>query len=536
MTTDSPSPLLEIRKLCLNFNSTQQSNNWHLRNINFNIFPHQTVGIVGESGSGKSVTALSILRLINPNQLSNFSGQILFQGKDIIDFSEKELQKIRSQEIGMIFQDPITSLNPTHTILKQVSENIRNEKKSLVTNSQKVEKTIDILTKVGMKSPESSLNRFPHELSGGERQRVMIAMALVNRPRLLIADEPTTALDVTVASRIIDLLKELKQTFRLSLLFVTHDLTLIRKIADYIVVMKDGEIIEQGKTKEIIDNPLDTYTRELFHNVPFLLPQRNYDGEPLLKINQLTATYPVKSPFLKRIIYENPGVTNASFTLIKGRTLGIIGESGSGKSTLLMAILRLLRSHGDIIYRGVKINSLGKSELKKIRKNIQVVFQDSYSSLNPRLKIEEIIGEGLEIHYPNMNSEKKRLEIEAVMTEVELPLSARRCYPHEFSGGQRQRINLARALILKPDLVLLDEPTSSLDVTLQKQVIEFLLQLQAKRGLSYVFISHDLRVIKAISDWVIVMKKSQIIESGLKEDIFQNPQSPYTRDLIATYL
>ncbi len=534
MTTDSSSPLLEISKLCLSFNNTQQSNNWQLKNISFNIFPYQTVGIVGESGSGKSVTALSILRLINSNQLLNFSGKILFQGKDIIDLSEKELRKIRSQEIGMIFQDPMTSLNPTHTILKQISENIRNGKKSSVTNSQKVKKTIDILTKVGMKSSENFLSRFPHELSGGERQRVMIAMALVNRPRLLIADEPTTALDATVESRIIDLLKELKQTFKLSLLFVTHDLTLIRKIADYIVVMKDGIIIEQGKTKEIIERPLDAYTRKLFHNMPFPLPQRSYDGEPILKVDQLTATYPVKSPFLKRIIRENPGVTSASFTLIKGRTLGIIGESGSGKSTLLMAILRLIRSRGDILYHGVKINSLNKSELKKIRKNIQVVFQDSYSSLNPRLKIEEIIGEGLEIHYPNMNSEKKRLKVEAVMTEVELPLSARKRYPHEFSGGQRQRIHLARTLILKPDIVLLDEPTSSLDVALQKQVIEFLLQLQEKRGLSYIFISHDLRVIKAISDWVIVIKKSKIIESGFKEDIFQNPQSPYTRGLIAT--
>lgn len=525
---------------------TSTKKKWQLSNLSFSVAKDEILGIVGESGSGKSVTAMSILQLLKREQLSTYSGEIIFNGKDLMQAKPAELRSIRGNKISMIFQDPMASLNPTHTILRQVAENsriARGSSRYRGINTELREQVLSTLRKVGLVNPESFLNRYPYELSGGEQQRVMIAMAIINHPELLIADEPTTALDVTVQSKIIDLLLKLRKTLKLSIIFVTHDLTLIKKIADRIVVMKDGNVVETDTTKNIVSSPKATYTRELFFNTPTPLPVRPINGEDdksganrgILSVKNLSVYYPIKSSILKRTIAKKFAVSNLSFSLFTGRTLGIIGESGSGKSTLLMALLKLIPSEGQAIFQGTDLNTLSPAEFKPIRRQIQIVFQDSYSSLNPRMNIAEIIAEGLEIHSPYLPHREKQEQIESIMEDVGLSPNWANRYPHEFSGGQRQRINIARALILNPRLVLLDEPTSSLDVTLQKQVIEFLLDLQERKSLSYIFVSHDLRVIEAIADEVIVMKESNVVEAGATRAVFSAPKEEYTKTLINAY-
>ena len=520
--------LIEIRDLAIEFASGDQIQRV-VEGVSFDIRKGETMTLVGESGSGKSVTAHSILRLLPYPLARHPTGSIHYQGKDLLQADEKTLRGIRGNRIAMVFQEPMTSLNPLHTVEKQINEVLGLHKG--LTGQAATARTLELLELVGIPEPATRLKAYPHELSGGQRQRVMIAMALANEPELLIADEPTTALDVTVQAKILDLLRELQARLGMSLLIISHDLNLVRRIAHRVCVMQRGRIVEQASCEELFRAPKHPYSRELLGAEPSGEPADNPAGPQILQVDDLRVWFPIKKGLLRRTVDHVKAVDGISFSLPQGQTLGIVGESGSGKSTLGMAILRLIGSQGGIHFQGQALEGLNQHQVRPLRRQMQVVFQDPYGSLSPRMSVGEIVGEGLRIHHLGSAEEQEQAIIDA-LKEVGLDPDARHRYPHEFSGGQRQRIAIARALVLKPALILLDEPTSALDRTVQRQVVELLRNLQARHNLTYLFISHDLAVVRVLSHHLLVMKQGQIVEQGDARQVFADPQHPYTRQLL----
>ncbi len=490
----------------------------------------QTVALVGESGSGKSVSALSILRLLDERHASYPSGQILFRGEDMLQASDKRLRQIRGREISMIFQEPMTSLNPLHTVEKQISETLTLHKGLRGPEARK--RCLELLDMVGIRDPESRLGSYPHQLSGGQKQRVMIAMALANEPDLLIADEPTTALDVTVQKQVLELLSELQKRLGMAILLITHDLGIVRRYADRVSVMEQGKLVEEADTETLFTNPQHPYTRSLLDAEPPRAPVALAgDTDVLLRVTDLDVRFPVRKSLFGRTREYFHAVQGASFSIQRGETLGIVGESGSGKTTIGHALLKLINSTGSIRLDGEELSALNQKQFRPWRKRVQIVFQDPFGSLNPRMSIEEIVREGLEVHDAENTASHSQKVIRA-LTDVGLDPEARHRYPHEFSGGQRQRIAIARALVLQPELIILDEPTSALDRSVQKQVIELLRDIQMRYGLSYIFISHDLAVVRALSHKLLVLHHGKVVEYGSAEDIFRSPAQNYTRELL----
>ncbi|MGZ0783592.1 ABC transporter ATP-binding protein [Pseudomonas saponiphila] len=525
MTQDT---LIEVRDLAVEFVAGDQCQRV-VEGISFDIKRGETLALVGESGSGKSVTAHSILRLLPYPLAQHPSGSIQYSGHDLLTLKEKTIRHIRGNRIAMIFQEPMTSLNPLHSIEKQINEVLGIHKG--LTGKVASRRTLELLELVGIPEPHKRLKALPHELSGGQRQRVMIAMALANEPELLIADEPTTALDVTVQLKILELLKELQARLGMALLLISHDLNLVRRIAHRVCVMQQGRIVEQASCEELFRAPQHPYTRELLAAEPSGLPASNEVGPPLLEVDNLKVWFPIKKGLLRSTVDHVKAVDGIHFSLAQGQTLGIVGESGSGKSTLGLAILRLIASQGGIRFEGQQLDALSQQQVRPLRREMQVVFQDPFGSLSPRMSVSQIVGEGLRIHKIGNEQEQEQAIIEA-LKEVGLDPDTRHRYPHEFSGGQRQRIAIARALVLKPRLILLDEPTSALDRTVQRQVVELLRNLQRKYNLTYLFISHDLAVVKALSHQLMVIKHGQVVEQGDARPIFDAPQHPYTRQLL----
>jgi len=499
-------------------------------NVSLSISKGETLALVGESGSGKSVTANSILKLLPKGSSHYLSGHITFDDTDILSCSERQLRGIRGGRIGMIFQEPMVSLNPLHKIGKQLVETLSIHRGMRTNKAQQL--AIEWLEKVGIRHPTQKITAYPHELSGGERQRVMIAMALINEPELLIADEPTTALDVSVQAQILDLLKELQSELGMAMLFITHDLSIVRRIADRVCVMKDGELVETGECTQLFSSPQHPYTQKLIDSDPKGSPVAVKENSlPLLAVNQLKVWFPITGGLFKKTIAHVKAVTGMRFTLKTGHSIGLVGESGSGKSTTGMAILKLVQSEGSISYQGNELQGLDRKGMLPYRSRMQVVFQDPFSALNPRMSVAQVIGEGLRVHQAFSEEELDTMICE-VMREVDLDPDTRHRYPNEFSGGQRQRIAVARALILKPEFILLDEPTSSLDRTVQAQVLDLLKSLQEKYGLTYLFISHDLNVVKSLCHYTIVMKGGEIVEQGDTAELFSNPSHRYTKQLV----
>ncbi|WP_273231529.1 ABC transporter ATP-binding protein [Pseudomonas kuykendallii] len=524
----SPQNLVEVRELAVEFVAGNQCQRV-VEGVSFDIRKGETLALVGESGSGKSVTAHSILRLLPYPLAQHPAGSILYDGQDLLAQSEQRLRHIRGNRIAMIFQEPMTSLNPLHSIEKQVNEVLTLHKG--LRGKAATKRTLELLELVGIVDPHKRLKAYPHELSGGQRQRVMIAMALANEPELLIADEPTTALDVTVQLKILTLLKELQARLGMALLLISHDLNLVRQIAHRVCVMQCGRIVEQGSCEKLFQTPEHPYTRELLCAEPRGEAAANPPGPPLLEVQDLRVWFPIKKGLLQRTVDHIKAVDGVDFSLPKGQTLGIVGESGSGKSTLGLAILRLIASQGSIRFQGQPLDQLTQQQVRPLRRQMQVVFQDPFGSLSPRMSVAQIVGEGLRIHAMGNEAEQEQAIIDA-LKEVGLDPETRHRYPHEFSGGQRQRIAIARALVLKPALILLDEPTSALDRTVQRQVVELLRSLQAKYNLTYLFISHDLAVVKALSHQLMVLKQGQVVERGPADAVFAAPQHPYTRQLL----
>jgi microcin C transport system ATP-binding protein len=498
-----------------------------VRGVTFSVGHGETVALVGESGSGKSVTALSTVSLLGDN--AEVSGSVRYDGAEMVGADEAELRRVRGNDISFIFQEPMTSLNPLHALEKQIAESLLIHQG--LTGQAARDRIVQLLERVGIREAESRLGAYPHQLSGGQRQRVMIAMALANDPKLLIADEPTTALDVTIQAQILELLAELKRDFGMSLLFITHDLGVVRRIADRVCVMKDGLIVEQGRTEVIFDDPRHPYTQKLLAAEPQGAPKPVPDGaQEIVSTEDLRIWFPIQRGLLRRTVGHVKAVNAASVLVREGETLGIVGESGSGKTTLALAVLRLISSDGPVVFMGRNIQGLRSRELKGVRREMQVVFQDPYGSLSPRMTVEQIVSEGLAVH--GIARGDRREMVAEILAEVGLDPRMMDRYPHEFSGGQRQRIAIARAMILRPRLVVLDEPTSALDMTVQVQIVELLRRLQADHGLAYLFISHDLRVVRALSHKVIVMKQGDVVETGDAQAIFDNPRHDYTRELL----
>ncbi|OCG77120.1 microcin ABC transporter ATP-binding protein [Gilliamella sp. Occ4-3] len=523
------SPLLSVQDLSVAFKRGTHLLSQVVSNVSFDINEQETLALVGESGSGKSITALSILRLLRKEQVVYPTGDILFEGKSLLHVPDKELRKVRGNEISMIFQEPMVSLNPLHTVEKQLYEVLALHR-GMKRNQARGE-ILQYLDRVGIKEPKSKLLAYPHQLSGGERQRVMIAMAILTHPKLLIADEPTTALDVSVQAQIIQLLKELKKELNMSMLFISHNLGIVKKLTDKVAVMQQGQIIEYNNKQRIFLRPQHEYTQTLLNSEPKGEPVPLPDSPGiLLNVNHLNVEVITK----KRLFSSQKKkiINNIGFAVHQGETVGIVGESGSGKSTTALAILRLIKSQGDILFDSHPIQNLTGKKLLPFRSRIQVVFQDPFSSLNPRFNVEQIISEGLVTHKKLSNAEREQAVID-IMQEVGLDPDMRYRYPTEFSGGQRQRIAIARALILQPELLILDEPTSSLDHTIQKQIINLLKSLQEKHQLSYLFISHDLALVYTLCHQVVVMKDGSIIEQGSREKIFYSPEDEYTKALLS---
>jgi len=525
-------PLLSVRNLSVTFETPGQLVE-AVRGLSFDLDRGQTLALVGESGSGKSVTALSVLQLLPyPIARHGKESRILFEGRDIIGAPPDLLQQIRGDRIAMVFQEPMTSLNPLHTVEKQIAETLYLHKGMRGPAARA--RVIELLRLVGLADAEERLASYPHQLSGGQRQRVMIAMALANEPDILIADEPTTALDVTIQAQILKLLKELQRRFGMALLLITHDLNIVRRVADRVAVMTKGEIVEHGPTAEVFANPQHDYTRHLLAAEPKGEPVRRVPPPPML----MTATglkvwFPIRTGVLRRVTGYIKAVDGIDVAVRAGETLGVVGESGSGKTTLGLGLLRLLSSEGPIEYEGRRLDALGSRAMRPLRRELQIVFQDPFSSLSPRLSIAQIVEEGLRVHRIGATPEERRALIEAALRDVDLDPEAADRYPHEFSGGQRQRVAIARALVLKPRLLVLDEPTSALDMSVQAQIVDLLRRLQREHDLAYLFISHDLRVVRALASTVLVMKDGRIVESGAAADIFDRPQHPYTRALMA---
>ncbi|MDB4831775.1 dipeptide ABC transporter ATP-binding protein [Hyphomicrobiales bacterium] len=526
--------LLEISNLSLSFMQNKNEINI-LDNVNFKIRKKQTISLVGESGSGKSLTALSIMGLLPSSAILSKSSKVVFNSENLIKVPPRDMDKIRGNEMSMIFQEPLSSLNPLHKIQKQIAEIIVLHKGHSYKSAKSL--TIELMHKVGIKNVPDKLESFPHQLSGGERQRIMIAIAIANEPKLLIADEPTTALDVTTQFKVLKLLKKLQDEIGMSILLITHDLGIVKNFSDEVCVMKDGVIVENGDTGKILLKPQHDYTKHLLGSQL----EKNYEkdlssSECILKVDNLKVWYPIKKGIFNRRSHYLKAVDDVSFFLRKGEVLGIVGESGSGKTTLGLAIIRLISSKGKIRFNQDYIDGKSFRELRKYRRDIQVVFQDPYGSLSPRMTVEQIVEEGLIAQKINLTKSERELRVCNALCDVGIDISAKDRYPHEFSGGQRQRIAIARALILKPKFIMLDEPTSSLDVSIQLQIIKLLQNLRIKYDLSYIFISHDLKVINSIADKVIVMNKGKIIEYGSATDILQNPKNDYTKELVSSSL
>ncbi|MDX8476996.1 ABC transporter ATP-binding protein [Mesorhizobium sp. VK24D] len=524
-------PLLSVRDLSVAFaqGGTQSTAVDH---ISFDIAKGETLALVGESGSGKSVSALSVLKLLPYPSASHPSGRILFHGADLLSANEKTLRGVRGNKITMIFQEPMTSLNPLHTIEQQIVEVLKLHQG--LGDRQARARVLELLTEVGIRDPQKRLDAYPHQLSGGQRQRVMIAMALANEPELLIADEPTTALDVTVQAQILELLAKLKSRKGMSMLFITHDLGIVRKIADRVCVMTKGRIVETGPTKEIFANPQHAYTRHLLAAEPKgKPPAANAAAKAVMTGRDIKVWFPIKRGFFRRTVDHVKAVDGIDVTVRAGQTLGVVGESGSGKTTLGLALARMISSTGAINFNGQDINQLSFSAMRPLRRELQIVFQDPFGSLSPRMSVAEIIEEGLKIHEPKLSPDERDDKVVEVLKEVGLDPETRHRYPHEFSGGQRQRVAIARAMVLNPRFVMLDEPTSALDMSVQAQVVDLLRDLQARHNLAYLFISHDLKVIRALANDVIVMRNGQVVEAGPSEQIFSSPQTDYTRALIS---
>lgn len=515
--------LLTINKLSIHVSGKEAP---LVTGSSFSIEAGKTVAIVGESGSGKSLTALSIMKLLGKE--FSIGGEMVFDGKNL---AEQDMHTLRGNEISMIFQEPMTALNPLHTIEKQIGEVLDIHQQ--ITHAQRQEKIIALLDQVGLPHFKDRLNTYPHQLSGGERQRVMIAMAIANKPQLLIADEPTTALDVHVEKKILELLANLQKEMNMAMLFITHDLPMVKRIADHVIVMKDGVIVEQGNTKNLFGAPQHEYTKNLLSSLPSGTPvELSQHAETLLHTESISVRFPIKKGVFARTVDYKKAVEEASFNVKRGETLGIVGESGSGKTTLAMALLRMVKCEGKAVFLDSELTSLKGAALRQMRSNMQLVFQDPFSSLNPRMSIGQIMAEGLKVHQPTLTkSERDALSAET-LKQVGLDAEMLDRYPHEFSGGQRQRIAIARAIILEPQLIILDEPTSALDVTVQMQILDLLKSLQQKRQLSYLFITHDLRVIRTIAHRLIVLKSGRLIEQGLTTTILHNPSEPYTKALI----
>ncbi|MYD77036.1 MAG: ABC transporter ATP-binding protein [Gammaproteobacteria bacterium] len=525
--------VLSVRDLSVSFQRTEQGERQVtdvVRDIRFELHAGETLALVGESGSGKSLTALSILQLLPYPYAFHPSGSIVYRGTELVGADRETLQRIRGNDISMIFQEPMTALNPLHVVEKQIGESLALHQN--LAGQAAREEILSLLDKVGIDDPTTRIRSYPHQLSGGQRQRVMIAMALANRPDILLADEPTTALDVTVQSRILALLKSLQSSENLGMLLITHDLNMVRKVADRILVMKDGRLVEQGRAAAVFAGPQDSYTRKLIEAEPPVRKSPAGAPETVLTAEDVKVWYPIRRGLLKRTVGHVKALNRASLRLSSGRTLGVVGESGSGKTTLALALLRLIEFEGRVELDGKPLGGSSGYSMMQIRRSMQVVFQDPYGSLSPRMSIGEIVSEGLDAHNLLTDSAERDREVVHMLREVEIDPEARFRYPHEFSGGQRQRIAIARALILKPRILFLDEPTSALDRTVQIQVLELLERLQRQYGLAYVFISHDLSVIRAIADDLMVMKSGDIVEQGEAPTIFAHPRHPYTRILL----
>jgi microcin C transport system ATP-binding protein len=523
-------PLLRVENLQVDF-ETEATTVHAVRGVSFDIMPGQTLALVGESGSGKSVTALSILRLL-PAAATYPAGSIWFKDKDLLAISDPDLREVRGNAISMIFQEPMSSLNPLHTVGRQVSEALILHRGLSRTAARK--RTIELLEEVGIPDPASRLEDYPHLLSGGQRQRVMIAMALANEPELLVADEPTTAIDVTVQAQILELLMALQKKRGMAILFITHDLGIVRKVADVTHVMTQGEIVEHGATAEIFANPQHPYTKKLLAAEPKGdPPTTDLSAESIVVAEHLKVWFPIRRGLLRRTVGHIKAVDDIDITVRRGETLGVVGESGSGKTTLGRALLRLVSSEGRIAYLGKPIDKLGWAGMRPLRKDMQIVFQDPYGSLSPRMSVAEIIAEGLAVHMPALTAAERDERVVRALTEVGLDPTDRDRYPHEFSGGQRQRVAIARAMVLEPKFLVLDEPTSALDVSVQAQVVDLLRELQRRHGLTYLFISHDLRVVRALANEVMVMQGGKVVEFGPARDIFAAPRTAYTKALMA---
>ena len=523
-------PLLDIRDLSVGFGPTGRES-LAVENASLRLERGRTLGLVGKSGSGKSVTALSVVRLLAPGA-KILGGEIFFQGRDLLKASEAALRAVRGARIGMVFQEPMTSLNPLHRIERQIDEVL--EIHGLASRDKRRARTLELLQEVGLQNAEKRLDAFPHELSGGQRQRVMIAMALANNPDLLIADEPTTALDVTVQAQILKLLRDLQKRHGMAILFITHDLGIVRHMADEVAVMKLGRVVETGATEQIFTAPRHDYTRMLIAAEPSgAAPPTDPNAKEVLAATNLKVWFPIKKGFFGRAGEYVKAVDGVSLALRKGQTLALVGESGSGKTTLGLALLRLIRSDGPILYLGRNIDGLSSREMRPLRKDLQIVFQDPYGSLSPRLSVAEIVEEGLLIQNRGLSAPERRVIVARALADTGLDPATMDRYPHEFSGGQRQRIAIARALALDPEIIVLDEPTSALDRSVQAQMIDLLRELQERRGLSYLFISHDLKVVKALASDIAVMRDGRIVEQGPAGQIFAKPREKYTQELFA---
>jgi microcin C transport system ATP-binding protein len=524
-------PLLSVKDLSVAFTQGGRTT-LAVDHVSFDVRPRETVALVGESGSGKSVTAMSVMKLLPYPAASHPSGTIHFKGKELLATPENAMRQIRGNDITIIFQEPMTSLNPLHTIERQIREIL--ELHAGLRGDPAKKRVIELLTQVGIPDPAGRLQSYPHQLSGGQRQRVMIAMALANEPELLIADEPTTALDVTVQAQILRLLKDLQARLGMAMLFITHDLGIVRKIADRVCVMNRGKIVEQGDVSRVFTKPEHPYTRALLSAEPAPDPAPLQPNEPVMvKTDDLKVWFPIKRGVLRSTVGHIKAVDGVSIEVRKGETLGIVGESGSGKTTLGLAILRLISSDGPIVFMGKEVQDLTFKEMRPYRHAMQVVFQDPYGSLSPRMSVDDIIEEGLEVHHPDMPKHEREAMVVQALKDVGLDPETRFRYPHEFSGGQRQRIAVARAIVLKPKFVVLDEPTSALDMLIQCQICDLLRSLQKRLGLTYLFISHDLKVVAALASRLIVMRNGKIVEEGPAKELFGSPKTDYTRALFA---
>ncbi len=523
--------LLDVKNLSVDFKTTDGI--FHaVKSVSFSIDKGQTVALVGESGSGKSVTALSIMQLLPYPLASHPAGSsILFEGQELVGMGEPALRQIRGRKIGMIFQEPMTALNPLHSIERQIGEVLKLHQKMNDADAKK--RVLELLDMVQLPMMKQRLNAYPHELSGGQRQRVMIAMALANNPELLIADEPTTALDVTVQAEILELLEKLQKDLSMSMLMITHDLSIVEKFADIVCVMKHGEIVEQNATAPLFAAPSHPYSKMLLNAQPRgLAKPANANAELVISAKNISVHFPRKKNFFGKVTEVVKAVDGVDISIRRGQTLGIVGESGSGKSTLGFALLRLLNGKGDIYFKDKNISTFNRAQMTPLRANMQIVFQDPFGSLSPRMSVADIIGEGLKVHCKNLTHSQRDELVVNILDEVKLNPDTRHRYPHEFSGGQRQRIAIARAMVLEPDFVVLDEPTSALDVSVQSQIVDLLRELQEKHNLAYMFISHDLRVVRAMAHDVMVMQNGKVVEGGKASDIFENPKESYTKVLM----